>query len=73
MPRTPSTRYLMTRYEEMITKPQELIEEARRLGQPPHVKNDPELSIFLGLLVGKLANLEDRVRRLSVLCRIHMN
>jgi hypothetical protein len=49
---------LMDRYERILSDPEALIAEVRRLGQRPHVMTDPELSLMLGLLVGRVRELQ---------------
>ena len=52
---------LMTRYLGMTTD--ELSDEGRRLAERPPTCQDAEIPIFLGVVVGRLAALEDRLAR----------
>lgn len=49
---------LMRRYEELLLQPDALIAEVRLQGQKPHVMADAELSLLLGLLVGRVRDLQ---------------
>jgi hypothetical protein len=70
---TREVQQLIEHYVALLQDPEALIDEGCRLAQQPHVRADPALALFLGLLIGHVASLEDDVRRLSVLCRIQMN
>lgn len=62
---------LIDHYAQMSTEA--LITEGQRLARREHVVDDAQLSAFLALLLGRVALLQDRVTRLSVMCRITMN
>jgi len=49
---------LMARYAALLVDPAALIAEVRRIGQRPHVMADPELSLLLGMLVGRVSELQ---------------
>jgi len=58
---------MMDRY--MRLTPDLLIAEARRLEARDHVRADPEVQVFLGVLTGRIAALEDRladIRRVTL-------
>lgn len=58
-------RELYTHYATMADNPVALFEEARRLMLRPGLQHDPELCLYLGLLIGQVARLADRVDELE--------
>jgi hypothetical protein len=57
---------LLTKYTDMLTEPDAVSDEGRRLGQRDHVQADPELWVFLAVLIGHIAVLEDRIHTLTL-------
>jgi hypothetical protein len=52
---------IVQQYEALLHDPERLIREGQRLAALPQIQAQPEVSLFLGVLVGHVAQLEDRI------------
>lgn len=57
---------LIERYSALMDDPAALLEEGRKLASRPGMSDDPELMIYIGLLIGQVATLQDRLEALLV-------